>query len=73
MDKLCAKYRRIAIIAPKPLFYMDFEGDIEDELEFASEGYSSMGATYGADPFSIDEIERGVAAMKDRLMAAETQ
>lgn len=62
---------RCSIIGDQPLFYMDFEGDIEDELEFASDGYSSMGATYGADPFSIDEIERGVAEMKDRLMAAD--
>lgn len=51
---------RCSIIGDQPLFYMDFEGDIEEE--FADE----------SDPFGIDAIEMGVAALKDRLHKIET-
>lgn len=54
---------RCSIIGDQPLFYMDFEGDIEDE--FADD------AEFGADPFGINAIEEGVAALKDRLHKME--
>jgi hypothetical protein len=58
---------RCSIIGDQPLFYMDFEGDIEDEFadEFAENG------EFGADPFGISAIEEGVAALKDRLQKME--
>ena len=49
---------RCTIIGDQPLFYMDFEGDIEEEFE-------------DADPFGIDAIEEGVAALKSRIMGLE--
>lgn len=50
---------RCTIIGDQPLFYMDFEGDIEEEFE-------------DADPFGIGAIEEGVAALKNRIMELET-
>lgn len=55
---------RCSIIGDQPLFYMDFEGDIEEEFEDALES--------GTDPFNIGIIEQGVAALKTRLADLET-
>lgn len=49
---------RCSIIGDQPLFYMDFEGDIEEE--FADE-----------DPFGIGMIEQGVAALKAKILETE--
>lgn len=54
---------RCTIIGDQPLFYMDFEGDIEEEFEDAD--------AFGADPFGIGAIEDGVAALKNRIMGLE--
>lgn len=50
---------RCSIIGDQPLFFMDFEGDLEEE--FAE----------GGDPFGINAIEEGVAALKNRILAIE--
>ncbi len=47
---------RCSIIGDEPLFYMDFEDEIEDE--FLCE----------EDPFGIDAIEQGIAALKEKIM-----
>lgn len=49
---------RCSIIGDQPLFYMDFEGDIEEE--FAED-----------DPFGIGMIEQGVAALKAKILETE--
>jgi hypothetical protein len=49
---------RCSIIGDQPLFYMDFEGEIEDEFED------------GGDPFGIDAIEQGIAMLKEKIMTA---
>lgn len=51
---------RCSIIGDQPLFYMDFEGEIEDEMADSD------------DPFGIDSIEQGVAALRERLTRLET-
>lgn len=53
---------RCSIIGDQPLFFMDFDGDIEDE--FVDEDIN--------DPFGIGAIEQGVAALKERIMGFET-
>ncbi|HEY8189739.1 MAG TPA: DUF6782 family putative metallopeptidase [Micavibrio sp.] len=50
---------RCSIIGDQPLFYMDFEGDIEDE--FAD----------GGDPLGIDAIEQGIAALKEKILSVD--
>ncbi len=52
---------RCSIIGDQPLFFMDFEGDIEEEFSDES------------DPFGIDAIEQGVAALKSRILGLESE
>ena len=61
---------RCSIIGDQPLFYMDFEGDLEDEMEFSASGFFDA-ADLGPDPFGIDAIEAGVQSLKERVLAAE--
>jgi hypothetical protein len=52
---------RCSYIGDQPLFFMDYEGDLD--AEFADDD--------AEDPFGIGMIEQGVAALKDRIMALE--
>lgn len=49
---------RCTLLGEEPLFYMDYEGSFDDDLEFEA-------------AFDFDTIEKGIDRLRDRLVALE--
>lgn len=57
---------RCTIVSDQPLFYMDFEGAIEDEFESECENTADHD-----DPFGLEAIETGLEELKQKITSLD--